>query len=321
MPQNLKSNMMKFLFLFLVLAQANINYLTAQWEKVYKEKEGLRLVLKNGKYGFINSSDKVAIAPQFDDAFDFKNGYAVVTNKGKTGFIDKSGKIVIKLIYDKAYGFESSGLAKVIINKKEGKINKNGEIIIPIEYDKIYQYKQGLALVKKDNKYGYINTKGKIEIPIIYDDAFDFDKNYRAKVKKDGKTGKINLAGQVTWNIQIGDIINNGIVFYVDKSGQHGLICSRKDLGRLDKVRAGLAARKHEGYKSWRLPTIKELKLLLKQKEAIKITNKGYDVLRGIYWSSTEAPRGEYYTLSSAEDDSGAVKPNEQLNVRAVKEF
>ena len=100
---------MRLLLFIFTITLVNINQLTAQWDKIYKEKEGLRLVLKDGKYGYVNSSDKVAIQPQFDDAFDFKNGYAVVTNNRKTGFIDKTGKVVIKLMYDKAYGFDASG--------------------------------------------------------------------------------------------------------------------------------------------------------------------------------------------------------------------
>ena len=321
---------MRLLLFIFTITLVNINQLTAQWDKIYKEKEGLRLVLKDGKYGYVNSSDKVAIQPQFDDAFDFKNGYAVVTNNRKTGFIDKTGKVVIKLMYDKAYGFDASGLAKVIINKKEGKIDKNGAIVIPIEYDKIYKYKQKMALVKKDNKYGYVNTKGKLIIPIIYDDAFDFDKNYQAKVKKDGKTGKISLSGNVTWNIQIGDIVNNGIVFYVDKSGRHGLICSKKNMGgdsrnyNLNKAEEVCDA--YEGYNSWRLPTLEEAKIMFQNKDEINTiiaknySNAGFLFINSI-WTSTKSHNAMYYIVNKNSPNGSATNIITELNARAVKEF
>ena len=321
---------MRLLLFIFTITLVNINQLTAQWDKIYKEKEGLRLVLKDGKYGYVNSSDKVAIQPQFDDAFDFKNGYAVVTNNRKTGFIDKTGKVVIKLMYDKAYGFDASGLAKVIINKKEGKIDKNGAIVIPIEYDKIYKYKQKMALVKKDNKYGYVNTKGKLIIPIIYDDAFDFDKNYQAKVKKDGKTGKISLSGNVTWNIQIGDIVNNGIVFYVDKSGRHGLICSKKNVGgdsrtyNLNKAEEVCDA--YEGYNSWRLPSLEEAKIMLNNKDKINtIIAKNYSNAEFLFssdiWTSTKGRPGRYYIISKVFPGGVDTEITAKSRARAVKEF
>ena len=318
---------MRLLLFIFTITLVNINQLTAQWDKIYKEKEGLRLVLKDGKYGYVNSSDKVAIQPQFDDAFDFKNGYAVVTNNRKTGFIDKTGKVVIKLMYDKAYGFDASGLAKVIINKKEGKIDKNGAIVIPIEYDKIYKYKQKMALVKKDNKYGYVNTKGKLIIPIIYDDAFDFDKNYQAKVKKDGKTGKISLSGNVTWNIQIGDIVNNGIVFYVDKSGRHGLICSKKNVKEnVDFLDAKDDCRAYEGYNSWRLPTLEEAKIMFQNKDEINTiiaknySNAGFLFINSI-WTSTKSHNAMYYIVNKNSPNGSATNIITELNARAVKEF
>ena len=322
---------MRLLLFIFTITLVNINQLTAQWDKIYKEKEGLRLVLKDGKYGYVNSSDKVAIQPQFDDAFDFKNGYAVVTNNRKTGFIDKTGKVVIKLMYDKAYGFDASGLAKVIINKKEGKIDKNGAIVIPIEYDKIYKYKQKMALVKKDNKYGYVNTKGKLIIPIIYDDAFDFDKNYQAKVKKDGKTGKISLSGNVTWNIQIGDIVNNGIVFYVDKSGRHGLICSKKNMGgdartyNLNKAEEVCDA--YEGYNSWRLPSLEEAKIMLNNSDKIndriikEYTGSIRLLFSGSYWTSTSGSNGKYYKIDNNNPNGREYTITSELHARAVKEF
>mgnify|MGYP000624829077 CR=1 FL=1 len=220
--------------------------------------------------------------------------------------------------------------AKVIINKKEGKIDKNGAIVIPIEYDKIYNYKQKMALVKKDNKYGYVNTKGKLIIPIIYDDAFDFDKNYQAKVKKDGKTGKISLSGNVTWNIQIGDIVNNGIVFYVDKSGRHGLICSKKNMGgdartyNLNKAEEVCDA--YEGYNSWRLPSLEEAKIMFQNKDEINTiiaknySNAGFLFINSI-WTSTKSHNAMYYIVNKNSPNGSATNIKAELHARAVKEF
>ena len=184
-----------------------------------------------------------------------------------------------------------------------------------------------MALVKKDNKYGYINTKGKLIIPIIYDDAFDFDKNYQAKVKKDGKTGKISLSGNVTWNIQIGDIVNNGIVFYVDKSGRHGLICSKKNVKEnVDFLDAKDDCRAYEGYNSWRLPTLEEAKIMLNNKDKINtIIAKNYSNAEFLFssgiWTSTSAGGGNFYAISKVEPGGARLEIIAKNHARAVKEF
>ena len=349
-------------FLLLSFSIFLITSVSAQWDKVYKEREGIRLVLKDGKYGFINSNNKVVIKPQFDDAFNFKNGHAIIKIDGKFGFVNLNGKIVVEpkydkvfnfsnniasvskdnkfgyvneigkeivpINYDKAFDFENNGLGRVQLNNKEGKFDKQGTLVIPIEYQRVYREKFGLTLVKKDNKYGYVNTKGKLIIPIIYDDAFDFDKNYQAKVKKDGKTGKISLSGNVTWNIQIGDIVNNGIVFYVDKSGRHGLICSKKNVKEnVDFLDAKDDCRAYEGYNSWRLPTLEEAKIMLSNSDKIndriikEYTGSIRLLFSGSYWTSTSGSNGKYYKIDNNNPNGREYSITIEFHARAVKEF
>jgi hypothetical protein len=48
------------------------------------------------RVGYIDSSGRVVIQPQFDYADDFSEGLAAVTIGTKSGYIDKTGKIAIK---------------------------------------------------------------------------------------------------------------------------------------------------------------------------------------------------------------------------------
>jgi hypothetical protein len=58
-------------------------------------EEGLaRIVDSRGKVGYIDTSGKIAIAPQFDDAASFCHGKAEVAAGGKTYVIDTAGKTV-----------------------------------------------------------------------------------------------------------------------------------------------------------------------------------------------------------------------------------
>ena len=101
--------MNKLLF-FCLLISITESIFAQGWEKVFKEKEGLRLVLKDGKYGYINSSDKIVIKLQFEDAYNFNtDGFATIKINGKKGKINKTGKIVVPAEYEKIFLFYKEG--------------------------------------------------------------------------------------------------------------------------------------------------------------------------------------------------------------------
>ena len=84
---------------------------------------------KSGKlYGFIESSGKIVIKPQFEATYSFSEGIAAVKKKGKWIYIDKTGKTVIDPV-----GYMPSG-----------------------------SFHRGLAFVRTDDmRYGYIDRSGK----------------------------------------------------------------------------------------------------------------------------------------------------------------
>ena len=63
-------------------------------------------------FGYINTSDQLAIGPKFKEAGWFADGLALVCINGKYGFIDKTGKLAIKPRFDCAEPF-SEGTAVV----------------------------------------------------------------------------------------------------------------------------------------------------------------------------------------------------------------
>ena len=90
--------------------------------------EGLAVVKRDGKYGFIDNTGQVVIPPKYDLAWDFSEGLARVSQNGKAGFIDNTGKVVIPLKYDKADSFYN-GVAGVL-DRSTGEafyINRQGE--------------------------------------------------------------------------------------------------------------------------------------------------------------------------------------------------
>ena len=265
--------------LLLLLFLMGLNGLMAQWDKVYKEKEGLRLVMKQEKYGFIDQSDKLITELKYEDAFDFKNGYAMVKSNGKFGFIDKTGKEITDCKFDKAFNF-GSGYAKVYLNGKiayinasgdyfwlatpfeksykpkegiallmnKGKYaycNQEGKLLTGYDFDDAFDFRDGMGLVKIDDKMGYVDKSGTLKIPAIYDKAEGF-KGGKAKIIKDGRSGYIDKTGKEFFGYQLGQYLEKegGIVIQLDASGMHGLVMALENATRNNnpKIMSGMAS-------------------------------------------------------------------------------
>lgn len=85
--------------------------------------------------------------------------------------------------------------------------------------------------------------------------------------------------------LQIGDAYQGGIIFYLDETGQHGLIAAKKDItgeADWDEAMQFCEAYREAGYSDWRLPTEIELNQLFLQRELVG----GF--VRFSYWSATE---------------------------------
>lgn len=52
-------------------------------------------VLKNGKWGYIDSSDKIVLDFQYDEATNFQNELALVQKGDKNIIINKKGKTIM----------------------------------------------------------------------------------------------------------------------------------------------------------------------------------------------------------------------------------
>lgn len=65
-------------------------------------KQGLAVVKKNGKYGYVNQNGKLIVKPKYDKASNIFKEYqwGAVELNNKTGLIDKTGKVIVPIIYD-----------------------------------------------------------------------------------------------------------------------------------------------------------------------------------------------------------------------------
>lgn len=143
------------------LSLINRNFSDVKKYQPFEVREGMRIICRDGLYGFVNCETGNIIAPVYDDAGQFSHGVAAVKILKKWHYIDKTGR----------------------------------KIIDAKEFDEVGVFKEGFAVVKQGAKYGYINLAGKIVIPLIFDNAYSFSGGY-ANVKIDQKYGIIDIFGK-----------------------------------------------------------------------------------------------------------------------------
>ena len=119
--------------------------------------------------------------------------------------------------------------------------------------------------------------------------------------------------------LKIGDTHAGGIIFYLDSSGTHGKICSKKDIGHLHWDNAKQACEKYndEGYTDWYLPKKEELKLMHKN---LKSKGLGDFTLNDGYWSSSTY-EGMPIAFSFRDGMEDFMLPGNDYYVRPIREF
>ncbi|HZG17924.1 MAG TPA: SEL1-like repeat protein [Candidatus Bathyarchaeia archaeon] len=160
----------------------------------YEEEAAVEIYEENGLWGLKDKAGKVLLHSQFDEFYGFgPENLAVVVKAGKYGYVNQSGKIVIPLVWDDAYDFEyGSSLAIVKQNDTFGLIDINGNIVIPTQYEEIEALDySGDFTAKKDGKWGVLDSKGDVAIPFEYDEAFEYGEHFYHTAVKGKKNKKI----------------------------------------------------------------------------------------------------------------------------------
>lgn len=188
-----------------------------KYSEIHNFHNGLAMVVRNGKYGFIDIKGNEVIPCKYDCLQSFSEGLSAVFKDGLMGFMNANGDIVIPCIYEGLANTKfSEGLASVCVNEKWGCINSKGEIVIPFEYENflefhdglarindydnnnesrfidkegkivlrtresIRDFHEGLAIIERNGLYGYVNKKMELVLPCQYEEATDFNEGLAA---------------------------------------------------------------------------------------------------------------------------------------------
>ncbi|HNX21772.1 MAG TPA: WG repeat-containing protein [Bacteroidales bacterium] len=158
----------------------------------YKSKE-------DGKTGLINTKGEKQFHGKYDFIGDYSEGMCVVQKKDKYGFIDINGKNIIKTSFINYPGNFSNGRASLEENNKLGYIDKTGNFVIPPKYDDVNEaiktFHDGMVVVKKEGLMGVIDTNGNIILPIEYQTVY-YKGEMIFEVNQNGSTWLVNTSGQ-----------------------------------------------------------------------------------------------------------------------------
>lgn len=132
--------------------------------------EGLCVFTYHGRYGVIDTTGKIIIAPQDKILDNFHSGMSVFRRKNSScGYVNTVGEIVINSNYIGIESFDGD-IAPVTFHQngftytgRKGFIDKSGKMVIPFS-DYTGPLSEGLILRNKIN--GFIDTKGNLVISL-----------------------------------------------------------------------------------------------------------------------------------------------------------
>ncbi len=118
-----------------VIAEPSYSY-------IFPFSEGFAVMIRDGKYGYLNSEGKVQLSPQFDGAWEFDKGIAKVCRKCR-------------------FSIEEGGF----VGGKWGYVNKSADELVPIIYSYIGDFtREGLAVVKGEKGFGFVDRAGRVAV-------------------------------------------------------------------------------------------------------------------------------------------------------------
>ena len=205
------------------------------------EGERLAAVEMGGRWGYVDSTGKLAIEPQYNDASAFSDGLAYVQIADEPeklwAFVDPKGRRIINISkIDVALNF-SEGLSAVFIGDNSGNgtfgyIDKTGAFVIKPQFRDAKPFSEGLAEVATGGygSVGYIDKAGRMVISPQFDGGFPFSEGLAA-VKVGGKYGYIDPDGNMVIDPQfeLSGQFSGGVAFvkvdgktgYIDKTGKY----------------------------------------------------------------------------------------------------
>lgn len=150
--------------------------------------EGLRLVVRQGRFGFEDEEGRTVVEARYLWADDFSEGRAPVAIRAAVGegmamgLIDREGRLVIEAEYDDL-SWDGSRYAYVDRGGLHGCLDRTGRTVVPLEYDGMGEFDHGFAVVWREGRYGYVDERGElVGEGLAYSEAWSAEADGTARV-------------------------------------------------------------------------------------------------------------------------------------------
>lgn len=228
-------------------------YLPLEIEEGQHFSEGLAGVRINGRWGFIDTTGKVCIKPEYKEVERFSSGVALVRKASTYELIDRNGKNVIEpktgiTNFFDSLGFVDSLSETLMLSLKTGATYKLDK---ETEDDAVMGFSEGFSAVFDGAKWGFVDWQARLVIPHRFEDVLPFTEGLCA-VRLKGKWGYIDTTGEMVIQPQFKrpGIFRDGLAaVYLDTSAvlcgtyidRDGRIVSSRRFYLVQEASAGLA--------------------------------------------------------------------------------
>ncbi len=175
-----------------------------------------RCGVKQGeRWGFVDTTGKLAVKPLFLEVGPYAGGLAAVRTEQGWGYVDPNGKLVVKPQYARATRF-AAGLARVAVAAgaddtgasllKWGLIKPDGRWLLKPRWAAIDPFADGLAAINEGGKWGfgrliggtwgYLDLAGKVVCAPRFERAEPFAEGLAA-VRQQGRWGYLDRQGKL----------------------------------------------------------------------------------------------------------------------------
>ncbi len=126
------------------------------------DKAGLFRYSAGKKFGIVNRQNKVIVASKYDEIGSFANGFYPVKEAEKWGYMDPTGKVTVAPQFEYVMPFSRFGVAWVRLRGRDYLIDRTGKILLGDKFESIgYFDNNGFAPAKFNGKWGAIDKNGR----------------------------------------------------------------------------------------------------------------------------------------------------------------
>jgi hypothetical protein len=183
-----------------------------------------------GKWGFIDRTGKVVVAPRFDQALEFSDGMGAVRVDKKWGYVDAAGELRIPPQFEDLFPVPFCGAGALVYDPSGVTfVNSSNKLVKAGKWERMQDCVNGVMAVRLNNKWGYISTDGRVMVEPTLEAAGWFGDGL-GSAKQDGKWGFVDQQGRWVISPQFEEVgwFSQGLAparqahlwGYIDRSGK-----------------------------------------------------------------------------------------------------